>query len=149
MTEKAAKKAEKAVPKEAAEENAKELFLAAILIRGLCHVDYKIKDTLQMLNLKNKYRCIIVKDVPVYQGMLKKCKDYITWGEIDPSLLAELREKKERVSIIKGKKKVVPFFRLKPPKGGFERKGVKLSFKNKGALGYRGNAINALIRRMI
>ncbi len=145
MSEKSAKKVEKAAPMK----DAKESFLAAILIRGLCHLNYKVRDTLQMLNLKNKYRCIVVKDTPIYQGMLKKCKDYITWGEIDSAFLDELRAKKERVATIKSKKKVVPFFRLNPPKGGFERRGIKISFRNKGALGYRGNAINDLIRRMM
>ena len=40
-------------------------------------------------------------------------------------------------------------FTLNSPKGGFERKGIKFSFVNKGALGYRGNKINALIKKML
>ena len=42
---------------------------------------------------------------------------------------------------------IKPLFRLNPPKKGYE--GVKKSFKNKGALGYRGKEINRLIERMI
>jgi large subunit ribosomal protein L30 len=40
-----------------------------------------------------------------------------------------------------------PIFRLHPPVKGYE--GNKRSYKNGGALGYRGEAINALIARML
>lgn len=39
-----------------------------------------------------------------------------------------------------------PFFRLHPPVGGF--KNVKLSYSEGGDVGYRGIAINDLLRRM-
>ena len=39
-----------------------------------------------------------------------------------------------------------PVFRLHPPRKGYE--GIKRSFKEGGALGYRGEKINHLIRRM-
>ena len=42
-----------------------------------------------------------------------------------------------------------PFFRLKPPEGGFERKGIKNPFSIGGALGYRKEKINQLIKKMI
>ena len=42
---------------------------------------------------------------------------------------------------------IKPLFRLNPPKGGYE--GIKRSFTNGGALGYRGKDINKLIGRMI
>ena len=42
---------------------------------------------------------------------------------------------------------VKPIFRLNPPKKGYE--GIKRSYINKGALGYRGKDINKLINRMI
>jgi|SRR5215467_741550 len=41
-----------------------------------------------------------------------------------------------------------PKFRLHPPKGGFKR-STRRSFSDGGELGYRGNEINTLIRRMI
>ena len=41
------------------------------------------------------------------------------------------------------------FFRLKPPRRGFERGGIKKPFVLGGALGYRKNMINDLIKRMI
>jgi len=40
-------------------------------------------------------------------------------------------------------------FRLNPPTGGHERKGIKKPYALGGALGYRGKEINELIGRMI
>ncbi|MGA3020674.1 MAG: hypothetical protein ABSD68_01865 [Candidatus Micrarchaeales archaeon] len=37
--------------------------------------------------------------------------------------------------------------RMHPPRHGYE--GIKKDFKSGGALGYRSNGINELIRRMI
>ena len=42
-----------------------------------------------------------------------------------------------------------PFFRLHPPRKGFERKGIKMPFKLGGVLGPRGDKINNLIKKMI
>ena len=44
--------------------------------------------------------------------------------------------------------KIKPVFRLHPPKKGF-RKSIKRPYNDMGELGYRGAAINELIRRMI
>ena len=43
---------------------------------------------------------------------------------------------------------VIPYFRLRPPKGGF-KKSTKRSWNDGGELGYRGKEINRLLRRMI
>ncbi len=43
---------------------------------------------------------------------------------------------------------VKPVFRLNPPKGGFKG-SIKRPFKDKGELGYRGDKINELLKRMI
>ncbi len=45
-------------------------------------------------------------------------------------------------------KGVKPFFRLHPPRGGF-KKTIKRHFTNQGELGYRGEAINDLVIRML
>ena len=47
------------------------------------------------------------------------------------------------------KKKYKPYFRLKPPVKGYGKKGIKLHFKNGGALGYRADKINDLLKRMM
>ncbi|MEM2203989.1 MAG: 50S ribosomal protein L30, partial [Sulfolobales archaeon] len=43
---------------------------------------------------------------------------------------------------------VKPVFRLHPPSGGFKG-SIKKPYGNGGELGYRGQDINDLIRRMI
>jgi large subunit ribosomal protein L30 len=82
-------------------------------------------------------------------GMVKKVDDLITWGEVNDSTIKELKEKRGEKTKNKGKEELKKFFRLSPPKGGFERKGIKVPFKIGGALGYRGDKINDLIKRML
>ena len=113
--------------------------IAIIRIRGGIKVKGTIKDTMNMLRLYRKNYCVVVEGNASIMGMINKIKDYITWGEIDDDTFKMLVEKK-------GEKK---FFRLSPPRGGFERKGIKVPFKVGGALGYRAEKINDLIKRMV
>ena len=139
--------------------------LAAIRVRGLIGIKGRIEDTLKMLRLyKNNY-CSVFPNNPVYSGMLKKAKDYITWGEIDDETFKILVDKrgeefkgreadsKKKINykdfFVVNNKKIKKYFRLNPPRKGFERKGIKHSFKEGGALGYRGSVINDLIKRMV
>lgn len=139
--------------------------IAAIRVRGLTGVRATVEYTLKMMRLyKNNY-CSILPNTPIYFGMLKKAKDYITWGEIDDdtfNMLVDTRgeEFNGRESDSKGKikyndfvivnnKKIKRYFRLNAPRKGFGRKGIKHSFKQGGSLGYRGEKINDLIKRMI
>lgn len=141
-------------------------YLGVILIRGLIKVRKPVKDTLKLLRLNHKNSCIVIEENPVNSGMIKKVKDYITWGEIDRETHQQLIEKrgeeyKGLAEDSKGKikydnrffvyknKKYKKYFRLNPPRKGFERKGVKLPFRAGGALGYRGKKINELIKRML
>jgi large subunit ribosomal protein L30 len=115
--------------------------VAAILIRGTIGLRKDMKDTLTMLNINTKYRCAVLENTPVSNGMLFKLKDQITYGEISEETLKELDAKRP-----KGDKKS---YALHPPRGGFEKKGTKKSFKDGGALGYRGDKMNDLIKRML
>lgn len=54
----------------------------------------------------------------------------------------------EKIYLHKLSDYIKPVFRLHPPRGGF-RGSVKKPFKENGELGYRGYAINELIRRML
>lgn len=124
--------------------------LAIIRIRGSIKVSTKFVDTMNMLRLYKQHCCVIVDATPSIKGMLKKVSSYITWGEIDDETLALLKEKRaEKTKDKEGKETIKPFFRLHPPRKGFERKGIKLPFKVGGALGYRGKKINDLIKRMM
>jgi large subunit ribosomal protein L30 len=151
---------------------------AAVRIRGIVNVSPDIKKTLQLLNLTRANHCVVLEEKSSIKGMLQVAKDYITWGEIEKDILAKLinsrgkmeGDKKitnehiksatsyatvdklsEAITDNKFKYKdipgVKPIFRLSPPKKGYE--GIKRSFTNKGALGYRGKKINKLIERMI
>ncbi len=146
-------------------DNSSKKQLAAIRIRGLTGMRVKIEDTLQMLRLYKKNYCCVLPHNPVYIGMLKRAKDYITWGEIDGETFNTLVSKrgeefngretdsKEKINynefIVINNKKIKKYFRLNSPRKGFGRKGIKHSFQQGGALGYRGVAINDLIKRMI
>jgi len=110
--------------------------------------------------------------------MLQVAKDYITWGEVNEETLAKMIRVRGRIegdkpitdeylaantefktveemakSILTSNYKMKdveaakPVFRLHPPVKGYE--GNKRSYKNGGALGYRGEAINDLIARML
>lgn len=119
--------------------------IAVIRVRGGIGVKNEIRDTLKMLNLHRCNYCVVVPKNDSYAGMIKKVKDYVTYGEIDDEtykLLVEKRGKKSR-------EKLKAFFRLNPPKKGFGRKGIKMPFNKGGALGLRDVKINELIKRMI
>ena len=139
--------------------------IAVIRIKGSSGMKGDVDDTLNMLRLYKKNFCAVVPDNKDYNGMMKKIKDYATWGEISDGMLRELIEKrgedyKGRETDSKGMirykkffefngKKIKKVFRLNSPKKGYGRKGIKHVFSKGGALGYRGEKINDLIARMI
>ncbi|MBI4152073.1 uL30 family ribosomal protein [Candidatus Woesearchaeota archaeon] len=138
--------------------------IAVVLIRGMIDMNRPLKDALRVLRLHRKNNCVIVKDNSISRGMIKKVKDYITWGEVSPETYAELIEKrgkefKARQTDRKQKysyatiefqgKKYKPYFALNPPIKGFGRKGIKVAFQVGGALGNRGEKINDLLKRMM
>lgn len=118
--------------------------LAIIRIRGEMHIAKPIKDTLDMLRLRKKHACVILDDTPVNKGMLRKVKDYVTYGEVNEESRKLLDAKRARQV-----KEGAVVYHLAPPRGGFERKGIKKPFSLKGALGYRGDKINQLIKKMV
>jgi len=139
--------------------------IAVIRIRGLIGINHDINRTLNQLTLHKKNYCVVVPNNESNLGMIMKVKDYITWGNIDEDtynfLTSEKGEEyKGRVTDRKKKvkynkfltvkdKKLKKFFRLNSPRKGYGRKGIKVSFSNGGALGYRGDKIKELIKRMI
>ncbi|MBI1968829.1 uL30 family ribosomal protein [Candidatus Woesearchaeota archaeon] len=147
----------------ASEKNTKKL--AIVLVRGVAKGREVVKGTLRLLRLDRKNHCVVVADTPSVRGMLQQAKDYLTWGEITPDMERELVEKrgqlyKGRLTDSKGKysyhrtfdyngKKYKPYFALQPPQKGFGRKGIKVAFRAGGALGYRGEKMNDLLKRML
>ena len=139
--------------------------IAAVRIRGRTMIRTTIEDAMKMLRLYKNNFCVVIPNNVTYIGMLKQAKDYITWGEIDDEtfkLLVEKRgeefhgresDSKHKIKyndyFVANNKKLKRYFRLNAPKKGFGRKGIKHPFSDGGALGYRGAAINDLIKRMI
>lgn len=119
-----------------------------IRIRGLVNIKAPISETMEKLCLYRRNYCAIISEKNL--GMIKKVKDYVTYGEIDKETETELINKKgEKKKNHDGSESLKKFFRLNPPKGGFERKGIKVAYSQKGALGYRGNKIVDLLKRML
>ena len=149
---------------------------AVVKVRGSINVKPKIKETMKLMRLNRVNHCVIVPENETYGGMLKIIKDYVTWGEIDVETTELMLESSGKTSgnaiftkkelkgssfktmktlaknlsegkvVMRDIPKLKPLFRLHPPRKGYE--GVKRSFKEGGALGYRGEKINQLIRRM-
>lgn len=147
-----------------------------IRVRGTTGVNKDIADTLKMLKLHRINHGVLVEENPSFLGMLQKAKDYITWGEIDQNTLAEiiskrgelvggdkisenyLKENTDYSSIEELAKSLInndikandiamkPVFRLHPPRKGYE--GIRLSIKEGGSLGYRGQFIKDLVTKM-
>ena len=134
--------------------------IAAIRLRGMHDVNPDTRETLKSLRLLRCNYCVVLHDTPSTRGMLQRAKDRITWGSIDDATYALLVSKRgepysgrtegyhERKFIEVQGKRIKPFFRLNPPTGGFERKGIKTPKSIGGALGARKD-INELIRRMV
>ena len=122
--------------------------LAIIRVRGHIRVNFKVEDTMKMLNLHRKNYMAVYEKKPNILGMINKVKNYITYGEITPELYEEVKKKLSEPDP-KDPKKIKKYFRLQPPRKGFGRKGIKKSYSIGGALGYRGVDINDLIKRMM
>jgi len=114
-----------------------EKLIAAVRIRGNVGIEPGINSTLTMLKLRNQNICVVYSSTPGILGMLKKTKDYVTWGEVNDETLKVLDKRKDGT-----------FYRLNNPLKGHGRKGIKKPFSVGGALGYRGEKINDLIKRM-
>ncbi|MHC3129607.1 MAG: 50S ribosomal protein L30 [Candidatus Bathyarchaeota archaeon] len=141
-------------------------------------ISQETKDTLSMLRLTRNCHATLLDDRPAYNGMLRKSQHCLTWGEVSQESIALLLKKRGKVVGDKkltdeyakelGYKslddlaealfkvevecsslpKVKPVFRLRPPKKGFKGK-VKRSYAAGGEAGYRGDAINDLLKRMV
>jgi len=150
---------------------------AVIRIRGSTGVMKNVNDTMSMLRLKENNNCVLVPEIPEFKGMLAKCKDYVTWGEVSKEVMIELLKKRLRLeggkkvdekilkdvtgfdsfekfadAIIEGKTKLKSFEKIIPT---FRLTPPSKGFKSikegypKGDLGYRGKEINELLERMI
>ncbi len=149
-----------------------------IRVRGTVNIKPSIKRTLELMNLTRVNHCVLIDENPSAKGMLQTAKDYVTWGEVTNESLLKLLQARGRLvgdkpltdsyvksatsfktisdmakAIVEQKciyrelPEIKPVFRLSPPVKGYE--GIKRSYVNKGALGYRGQHINMLLERML
>ncbi len=153
--------------------------LAIVRLRGSPDRRPEEHKALELLRLHKPYHTVIMRDTPSLRGMLKKTLEMVvTYGEINEETLALLLERRGRLlgnkrvtleyvqklgykdfrelarALIEGKISLKdlpdfkPVFRLRPPSGGFKGT-LKKHVGAGGELGYRGKAINDLIRRML
>ncbi|MCX6777438.1 MAG: 50S ribosomal protein L30 [Candidatus Micrarchaeota archaeon] len=148
--------------------------LAVIRIRGNTGIRGSMKDTMRMLRLTRVNHCTLFEATAQNLGMIKKCKDYVTWGEVDKATLSKLLEKRGRIgqrkldgkdleelkiksfdeladavlsgSLLLKNSKIKQVFRLHPPRKG--HKSTKEYFP-RGSLGNRREKINEIIGRMV
>jgi large subunit ribosomal protein L30 len=120
----------------------------------------------------------VVPQDATYRGMLQLVKDHVTWGEVDPEVLARLLLKRGRrvgdrpiddafikdhskyksiwdlsQALAKGDARLSEVRELRPvlrlPPPRKGFRGIKRGFHDGGDLGYRGKAINDLLGRML
>lgn len=151
--------------------------LVVVKVRGDISAKREAKETLEMLHLGHTNHAAMIDNRPAFLGMLQRVQSYVTWGEVSKETVALMLKK--RGKIVGGKALteenvkdlgfqsidemaealysckaeqwkigMQPLFKLHPPKRGY--KGTtKKSFKAGGEAGYRGEAINALVKRMV
>ncbi|HEY4674892.1 MAG TPA: 50S ribosomal protein L30 [Candidatus Bathyarchaeia archaeon] len=152
--------------------------LAVVRIRGTISASRENRETLRMLNLTRTNNAVLVDNRPAFIGMLKAARNYITWGEASKEAVYMLIKERGRLAGNEkltddyaqkiGHKSleelaqavfscsteysklsnVQPTFNLHPPTKGFKGK-TKKGYGTGGELGYRGEKINELIKRMI
>jgi large subunit ribosomal protein L30 len=149
-----------------------------VKIRGLVSAQREARETLMFLHLTHTNHAVIIDSRPAYKGMLQRVNSYVTWGEPTKETIAMMLQKRGRLAgdkkltdeyiqkagyksiddlaeaIVTCKAEfqklpdVQPLFRLHPPSKGYKGK-TKKGFKAGGEAGYRGEAINALVQRMV
>lgn len=133
-----------------------------IRIRGIVGTDKDIEETFSRINLRRKYSCTILNETKENLGMIKKLRNFSSYGKIDKTLLSELIKTRARLpgdkpvkdaekianELEKGKTMreigIKPFFRLQPPRKGINS---KLHYP-KGVLG-ENKDLDKLLRRML
>jgi len=152
--------------------------LVAVKVRGEISAQREAKETTEFLHLKHTNHAVIIDSRPAYLGMLHRAQSYVTWGEATKETIAMMLSKRGKLTgskliteeaaqklgyktieelaeaiatckvafqDLEGVQKV---FRLHPPKKGYKCK-TKKSFNAGGEAGYRGEAINELVKRMV
>ncbi len=111
--------------------------IAVILLRGWTKSQPDAIRTGELLHLHSRMNCRVLDDTPVIRGMLQRIKDYIAFGPVSAETEKLLEARRNRDN-----------FTLHPPRGGFERGGIKKPWVRGGALGLR-DEMDTLIKKML
>ncbi len=152
--------------------------LLVVKIRGTVRAQRETRETLDLLRLGHTNHAILIDSRPAYKGMLQRVNSYVTYGEPSKDLVAAMIAKRGRLAgdkkitdeylqktgyknvdelaeaittlqtEYKSLPNIEPRFKLHPPSKGFKGQ-IKKGFKAGGEAGYRGEAINDLVKRMI
>ena len=151
---------------------------AVVRVRGRVNLKGQIRDTMRYLRLTRRNHCVLLPQDPTVDGMLRRAKDYVTWGELDPAVAARLLLKRARLSggrsisdaYVKANTKFPSINSLAKAIAAGEAtlkdapglkpvlrlhppasgfEGTKRGFRDGGSLGYRGREINELLIRML
>jgi len=152
--------------------------LAVVRVRGIINIKNDIRDTLTMLGLGRVNHCVLISENPQNMGMVRKVKDYVTYGPIDTEtatlLVKERGQLKGRKALdekaLKDLGKYKSFEDLGKALADGDAtwskmdntvrvfrlhpprkgyEGIKRTFNMGGALGDRGQDINVLLQRMM
>ena len=152
--------------------------LVVVRIRGTVSAQREARETLGLLHLTHTNHAVIIDSRPAYKGMLQRINAYVTYGEPTKETIVMMLQKRallagdkklteEYITKIGYKSlddladaifsnkiqygklpDIQARFRLHPPSKGYKGK-TKKGFKAGGEAGYRGEAINALVQRMV
>jgi large subunit ribosomal protein L30 len=152
--------------------------IIAVRIRGTISARREARETLRMLNLSRNNHAALIDNRASFLGMLKTVQGYVTWGEASQETVNMLIRKRGRLLGNKKPTEdylkkigyeaiedlanavfncrveywrlpnIQSTFRLRPPTKGFKG-NIKKGYGSGGELGYRGEKINELIKRMV
>lgn len=151
--------------------------LAVVRVRGTVSALKEARETLELLRLTHTNHAILIDSRPAYKGMLQRVNNYVTWGEPTKETVVAMLTKRGRLAGAKklaeniektGYKTIDELaedivsckvayknlpdiearFKLHPPSKGYKGQ-TKNQFKAGGEAGYRGEAINELVKRMV
>jgi large subunit ribosomal protein L30 len=152
--------------------------LVVVRIRGTVSAQREARETLELLHLTHTNHAVLIDSRPAYKGMLQRVNSYVTYGEPTKETVTMMLQKRALLAgdkklteeyvtkigykniddlaeaIVNCKAQygklpdIVARFRLHPPSKGYKGK-TKKGFKAGGEAGYRGEAINALVQRMV
>jgi len=152
--------------------------LVVVRIRGTVSAQREARETLNLLHLSHTNHAVLIDSRAAYKGMLQRINSYVTYGEPTAETVSMMLQKRgllagdkklteeyltkigyksfsdlaEAIVDCKVQYGKLPDiqarFRLHPPSKGYKGK-TKKGFKAGGEAGYRGEAINTLVQRMV